>query len=114
MAETFRADPTALARLAAATLAASTGLSDAWDSHRPELAVPAAAFGNTPASPASARSHAAATDAGELAIDRVTGVCDGDVDRLYRAAFAYEQADRAAAAAAAAARRPGGGRVIAQ
>ena len=109
MADEVRADPTELARLAGTTLTASGDLADAWRTVQPELAVPAAAFGNLPAGQGVHRTHQAATGDGGTGVDRLVAVHEGDVDRLYRVSFAYQQADREAAARARRAGRSGPG-----
>lgn len=111
MAEEIRADPVELAKLAGRTLDASIALGDGWRTARAALTVPAAAFGNLGASPGVQRSHEAAAEDGDTGIGRLVGVYEGDVDRLYRVAFAYQQADQEAARRARQA-HPGGGRRI--
>ena len=107
MADEVRADPAELARLAGRTLDASIELGDGWRGAQAELAVPAAAFGNLAAGQGVHRSHVAAVEDGDRGIGRLVAVYEGDVDRLYRVAFAYQQADREAARRQ---HRAGGGR----
>ena len=109
MADEVRADPVELAKLAGTTLDTAGDLGDAWRSVRPELAVPAAAFGNLPAGQGVHRAHQAAAADGGTGVDRLVAVYEGDVDRLYRVSFAYQQADREAAARARRATHPGPG-----
>ncbi|MBF9132334.1 hypothetical protein I0C86_25795 [Plantactinospora sp. S1510] len=106
MGDEVRADPAALAKLAGATLDASIELGDGWRGGQAALTVPAAAFGNLSAGQGAHRSHVAATEDGDTAVNRLVAVYEGDVDRLYRVAFAYQQADREAAERA---RRAGAG-----
>jgi len=106
VADEVRADPAELAKLAGKTLDASIELGDGWRTAQGVLAVPATAFGNLSAGQGVHRSHVAAAEDGDTAINRLVAVYEGDVDRLYRVAFAYQQADREAAERA---RRAGGG-----
>ncbi len=105
MAEEVRADPLTLGRLARTTLDASGRLADAWSDVAAAVAAPVAAFGNLAAGPLVHGAAQAAAEAATTTVDRLVAVHEGDVDRLYRTAFAYEQADRAAAQRS---RRPGG------
>ncbi len=93
----IRAQPAELARLAGTTLDASIKLGDGWRNAQAALAIPAAAFGNLSSSAGVHRAHAATAEDGETSINRMMAVYEGDVDRLYRVAFAYQQADAAAA-----------------
>lgn len=96
MGDEVRADPEELVRLAKATLAAADGMTAAWSSAQGGVAPAGAAFGNT----AEGGALAEAVAEGQAGVDdtwrEITGVYEGDVDRLYRVAFAYQQADRAA------------------
>ena len=97
MADEVRADPTELAKLAGKTLDAAIELGDGWRTAQADLAVPAAAFGVLPAAQGVHRSMVATVEDGDQGIGRLVAVYEGDVDRLYRVAFAYQQADREAA-----------------
>jgi hypothetical protein len=92
-----RADPDELARLAADTLTASEMLGDGYRDGVADLAVPQSAFGNTVAGPALYSAHEGSLSAADTAVARLVVVQEGDVDRLYRVAFAYQQADAEAA-----------------
>ena len=93
MGDEFRADPEELVRLAKTTLTASDGMTAAWSAAQGVPAPPVTAFGNSGEGPGCADAAAGA----DAAVDEVwrltTGVYEGDVDRLYRVAFAYRQAD---------------------
>ena len=106
MAKEVRADPVALAKLADTTLDASIGLGNGWRGAQAAVGVPASAFGVLPASAGVHRAHQATAEDADTGIGRLVAVYEGDVDRLYRVAFAYLQADREAAART---RRAGGG-----
>jgi hypothetical protein len=97
MATDVRAEPAELVRLAATTLAAARGMSDGWRDGQRELAPPGSAFGDTPSATRAASAHRAVLAGASTALDRLVAVHEGDVDRLYRVAFAYQQADRDAA-----------------
>src|SRR5262245_40743615 len=96
MGDEVRADPEELVRLAKATLAAADGMIGAWSSAQGAVVPGGSAFGNTAGGGALARAAAE----GQAGVDdtwrEITGVYEGDVDRLYRVAFAYQQADREA------------------
>ncbi|MEU4244073.1 hypothetical protein [Actinoplanes sp. NPDC026619] len=92
-----RAEPGALVRLAKTTLAAADDMTTAWSAAQEALAPPVTAFGNTEqagrCATLTAQAEAAADDTWRV----ITGVYEGDVDRLYRVAFAYLQSDQEAA-----------------
>jgi hypothetical protein len=89
-------DPTQLARLAKTTLDGSVELAAAWDDARPELSVPATAFGALPGMEVLHRAQLVATEEAGTAVGRLVDVHEGDVDRLYRVAFACQQGDLSA------------------
>jgi hypothetical protein len=97
MADEVRANPDAIVRLAKATLAGADAMTDGWSAAQGGVTPPGAAFGNALAGPAFAASAAGAEAAMDATWRRITGVYEGDVDRLYRVAFAYQQADSEAA-----------------
>ncbi len=74
----------------------SQRIADAWRTAGGPLAVPATAFGDGLA--AAATAHTEVVDEGDVALGRLVAVLEGDVDRLYRIAFAYKKADDDAAA----------------
>jgi hypothetical protein len=106
MGDEVRADPQALARLAKATLGGADGMSAAWSAAQGGLAPSGDAFGNSLGAGRCALAAAEAQAAMNDTWRQVVGVYEGDVDRLYRVAFAYQQADREAAERQ---RRAGGG-----
>ena len=93
MADEVRVDYVELTRLAADVLSASQQLSDAWRGAKADLSPPVAAFGNSKAGPAVRDSHEAVLEDADVTIGRQVAVLEGDVDRLYRVAFAYEKAE---------------------
>lgn len=106
MGDEVRADPQALARLAKTTLGGADGMSAAWSAAQGGVTPSGAAFGNSLEGGRCAVAAAEAQAAMEGTWRQVVGVYEGDVDRLYRVAFAYQQADRDAAERQ---RRAGGG-----
>jgi len=92
-----RADYPELARLAGEVLTAADGISDGLRAGRGSLTVPVSAFGNSSAGPAVHRTHEAVTEQGGTTTERLVEVLEGDVDRIYRVAFAYQKADQEAA-----------------
>jgi hypothetical protein len=94
MATDIRVDPRELTRLAGIVLAASRDLADGWRTAKHRLDLPPNAFGaGRPAAAAMHRAHASVVDAADTTIGRQVSILEDDVDRLYRVAFAYEQAD---------------------
>jgi hypothetical protein len=98
MATETRADPVELTRLAGTVLTASTDLAEAWQNAKAPLAIPLAAFGNSNNATAVHETHQSAVDEADVTIGRQVAVLEGDADRLYRVAFAYEKADQDARA----------------
>lgn len=105
--EGFRADPTELAGLASQTLTAADGMSDALTAGRETFAVPVAGFGDTAAASGAHRQHEGLREQVGTTTERLVQVLEGDVDRIYRVAFAYQKLDQEAAADLC--RRRGGG-----
>ena len=102
----IRAEPDALVQLAKETLTAADRFADALAAAQGPAGPPGSAYGNTGvAASVQAAAESALADA-ETAIGRLNAVYEGDVDRLYRVAFAYRQADIEAANRN---RRPGRG-----
>jgi hypothetical protein len=93
----LRADPVALTRTADQMLRSSQSVADAWRIAQGTLAVPAEAFGDSAGGPGVSVAHQASIDDADVAIGRLVGVLEGDMDRLYRIAFAYQKADQDAA-----------------
>ena len=91
MGEDLRADPVELTRLATDVLTASQQMRDIWANGQGDLTIPPTAFGNSNGAAAVGDSHQAAMDEGDVTIGRQVAVLEGDVDRLYRVAFAYEK-----------------------
>lgn len=97
MGEEIRADPVALSRLAADVLTGSQTVGDAWRGARDALDVPVSAYGNSAAASGVHAAHQATAEDADVTVGRLVGVLEGDVDRLYRVAFAYQLADQRAA-----------------
>lgn len=94
----MRATPVDLTRLADVMLKSSQEIGDAWRAAAGSLAVPAAAYGDSPGAPGVHTAHELTVDDADLAIGRLVAVLEGDMDRLYRVAFAYQKNDEDAAA----------------
>ena len=94
MVDGFQADSLELTRLASEVLTAADGLGTALSGQRSSLIVPLAAFGNSAAGPAGFNSYESAAEQGTTTSERLVEVLAGDVDRLYRTAFAYEKLER--------------------
>ena len=88
-----RADPIEVCRVADQMLHSSTDIDDAWRAQRGAFALPADAFGDSHEGPGLSKSAQAAVDDAGFLLGRLEGVLQGDMDRLYRIAFAYQKAD---------------------
>ncbi|HYN93248.1 MAG TPA: type VII secretion target [Pilimelia sp.] len=97
MGDEVRAEPEKLVRLAKTTLGNADGMTSAWSSAQGAVTPAGSAFGNTLEGGQCAVVAAEAVAAMDDTWRQVVGVYEGDVDRLYRVAFAYQQADREAA-----------------
>lgn len=97
VSEEVRADPVALSRLAADVLTAARGTGDGWRAAKDGLDIPLAAFGDSRAAAGVHDAHRSAADEADVAIGRLVAVLEGDTDRIYRVAFAYQLADQQAA-----------------
>lgn len=93
MATEVRADPTELTRLAATFLKASQRLGDALRAAQASVTPPVTDYGDTSGAAPLHKAEDGAVEPAGLAVGRLVEVLEGDVDRLYRIAFAYEQAD---------------------
>jgi uncharacterized protein YukE len=96
MADEVRADPIEVTRLAERMLTASQQIGDAWRGAQGTLAIPAGAFGDTPAAATVAAEHQSTVDDAGVTIGRLAAVLENDMDALYRVAFAYRKADEEA------------------
>src|SRR3982751_1309544 len=85
-----RADPVELTRLADAMLTASQGIGDGWRGAQGALAVTAEAVGDSAGAAGVAKAHEASADDADVAMGRLVALLEGDMDRLYRIAFAYK------------------------
>ncbi|WP_027343287.1 hypothetical protein [Hamadaea tsunoensis] len=92
-----RADPVELTRLADTMLTASQHISDAWRAAQAAISLSQAAFGDSAGAAGVHNAHEGSADDADLAIGRLVAVLEGDMDRLYRIAFAYKKADDDAA-----------------
>jgi hypothetical protein len=92
-----QADPIELARLADRMLQASEAIGDAWHGAQAFVDVPMNAFGDSRQAKALAVGYGSALDAADITLSRMATVLEGDMDRLYRVAFAYQKTDLDAA-----------------
>ena len=93
MATDIRVDPRELTRLAAKILAASQDLADGWRTAKNRLVLPRSAFGTGHGAAAVHEAQASTVDDADTTIGRQVSILEDDVDRLYRVAYAYRQAD---------------------
>lgn len=96
MATEVRADPIELTRLAETCLDAANGLTDHLTATTEPFSFPQSAFGNTAAAVSGYQTSQATAESTGQAVARLVAVLEGDVDKIYRIAFAYQQADREA------------------
>jgi Excreted virulence factor EspC, type VII ESX diderm len=92
-----RADPIELTRLADRMFQASEAIAGVWRGAQSSIDVPMSAFGDISQATALAIAYYGALDAADVTLDRLATVLEGDMDRLYRVAFAYQKADDDAA-----------------
>jgi hypothetical protein len=83
--EPLRVDAGLLAHAAGRVLDAATGLADRTEAMVAALTLSAAAFGVL--GRFAARAHEAATADARGTLERLSGLLEGDADKLYRAAF---------------------------
>lgn len=83
-----------VSRLAAQVLRSSQQLADAWSAAQAALDVAGSAFGNRAGGAGVHASHQAVVADADVGVGRLVGVLEGDTDRLYRIAFAYQKADQ--------------------
>lgn len=92
----FAVSPADVVRLAASVLDAACDLGEATGRFHGDASVGAAAFGNLPAGPSLAGACLDAQSSAGIAAERLVQTLEGDVDRLYQVAFAYQEAEQAA------------------
>ncbi|MQA25222.1 MAG: hypothetical protein GEU94_07085 [Micromonosporaceae bacterium] len=97
MVQEVRADYTDLARLAQDILEAADGVTNALRTARDAFTLPVSAFGNSSVGSSVHYAHEQTTETGGVTVERLVEVLEGDVDRVYRVAFAYRKADLEAA-----------------
>jgi hypothetical protein len=95
--DAMRADPIELSTLAATVLTASTDLGTALQDAQASFPPPADPFGNSSGSAGAYAATETATEQTGATLETLIGVLEGDVDRLYQVAFAYQEADEQAA-----------------
>jgi uncharacterized protein YfiM (DUF2279 family) len=94
MANEVRADPAQLCRLGDQMLTSSETIDDSWRGQQSALSPLNTAFGNTAGGQAVFTAHQDTHDSAGVAVGRFVEVLQGDMDRLYEVAFAYQQVDR--------------------
>ncbi len=97
MANDVGADARELARLAQTFLHESQRLGDALRGAQSFSTPPSAHYGSTPGGAALHHANDEVVELAALAVGRLVEVLEGDVDRLYRLAFVYAEAERQAA-----------------
>jgi hypothetical protein len=90
--------PQQLGRLADVCLTASQRVTDDWNGAQGGLTVGGYAAGNTSGATGLLAAHQAAADAAGVALGRVSGVLEKDMDALLQCAFDVTTTDEAAAA----------------
>jgi hypothetical protein len=93
MAKEVRADPSQLCRLGDQMLTSSEGIDDVWRGNVDTLNIPVAAFGNSNGAPGAHTATVETAGDADVTLSRFVTVLQGDMDRLYRVAFAYQQVD---------------------
>jgi hypothetical protein len=98
MANEVRVDPPQLCRLGDQMLTSSEDIDDVWRANVDALNIPLAAFGNSDGAPGAHTATLEVGSAADVTLSRFVTVLQGDMDRLYRVAFAYDQVDEQNAA----------------
>lgn len=98
MPEGFAVSPAEVVRLAGAVLDGADQLGGAAARFAGDASTGAAAFGNLGVSGRLAAACLDAQASAGTAADGLVGTLEGDVDRLYQVAFAYQEAEQSAAA----------------
>lgn len=96
MSDGFAVSAADVVRRAGTVGEAAGVLGDAATRFHGEAGTAASAFGNVPTSSALAGACLDAQGAAGAAGERVVETLEGDVDRLYQVAFAYQEAEQAA------------------
>jgi hypothetical protein len=96
MAKEIRADPAALSDLADASLTAAERLGEHFRTGYRHLPVPVSVFGTLGGAAAVHGTCELVLRDAQAAITSLVAVLEGDAERLWRTAFAYHEADRAA------------------
>lgn len=93
----LRVAPPELTRVGDQMLRSSMAVADAWRLAQGKLTVPETAFGDT-ASAGDVRAVVQETaDSADVTVGLLGAVLEGDMDRLYQIAFAYQMLDEAEA-----------------
>jgi hypothetical protein len=96
MSSEIRADPIELGRVARVFLRESQELGDALRDAQSSAAPPTTSYGDTEGAASLHRAVAGATEAAGQAVGSLVEVLEVNVELLYRLAFAYDEAIRAA------------------
>lgn len=94
MGKEIRADATELAKLAKATLDASSRLGDSFRNAQNSITISTAAFGNSREGRHVHQAYQRTVETTDTTTARFISVLEGDVDRLYRTAFFYGEAEK--------------------
>jgi len=98
MAEEVRANPVNLCTLAGTLTDLAWDIRDGLATARDQFLVPPGAFGNSENSELLDSSYSTLLEETGDGVEDVAGVLEGDVDRVYLIAFAYQEKDNEAAA----------------
>ncbi|TQL78245.1 hypothetical protein FB566_3828 [Stackebrandtia endophytica] len=97
MAEEVRADPVNLCELAGTLTELAWNVRDGLATAREQVLVPPGAFGNSQNSEGLDSMYSSVLEEMGDGVEDVAGVYEGDVDRIYLIAFAYQAKDQEAA-----------------
>jgi hypothetical protein len=90
-------DPVVVAHVAGQSLTAAQELADAWSTAQRSLTVAAESFGDSPGGQGVQVSYQATSEDADVPFGRFVAVLEGDTDRLYGVAFAFQKVDEDAA-----------------
>ena len=95
MADEVRADPVSLCELAGTLTSQAWDIRDGLATAREQILVPPGAFGNSENAETLDSTYSTLLEKAGDGVEDVAGVFEGDVDRVYLIAFAYQEQDQA-------------------
>lgn len=94
MADEVRADPVSLCELAGTLTQVAGDIRDGLATAREQILVPPGAYGNSESAETLDSTYSTLLEKSGDGVEDVAGVLEGDVDRVYLIAFAYQAKDQ--------------------